>query len=66
MGKVVMEMWDPAPPAPMAKAKKRRGKNPDDLPMKNMESDPQRREVVTILFGPNRVANIPPMREKRR
>jgi hypothetical protein len=50
----------------MVKVKKRRGKNPDNLLMKNMESVPQKRETITILLGPNRVANIPPMREKRR
>ena len=45
---------------------KRRKRNPDNLPMKNMEIDPQRRDAITILLGPNRVANIPPIREKRR
>jgi hypothetical protein len=50
----------------MAKAKKRRGRNADDLLRKNMESDPQRSEAMTILFGPNRVASIPPKKEKRR
>jgi hypothetical protein len=50
----------------MAKLKKRREEKPDKLPMKNMERHPHRREVTTILFGPNRVANIPPIREKRR
>jgi hypothetical protein len=50
----------------MVKAKKRRGKNPDNLLMENMERDPHRRETITILLGPNRVVNTPPIKEKRR
>jgi hypothetical protein len=50
----------------MAKLKKRRAENSDNLLMKNMERAPHRREANTILLGPNRVASIPPIREKRR
>ncbi len=50
----------------MVKLKKRRGMKDDNLLMKNMERAPHRREATTILLGPNRVASIPPMREKRR
>jgi hypothetical protein len=46
--------------------KKRSEKNPDNLLTKNIERAPHRREVTTILLGPNRVANIPPIREKIR
>ncbi len=49
----------------MAKLKKRRGGNPESLLME-IERAPHRREAVTILLGPNRVASMPPIREKRR
>jgi hypothetical protein len=50
----------------MAKVKKRRGKNPDNLLIENIEIAPHKREAITILLGPNRVASTPPIREKRK
>jgi hypothetical protein len=50
----------------MAKVKKSKEMNPENLLIRNMEMEPHKRERITILLGPNRVASVPPINEKRR
>jgi hypothetical protein len=66
MGRVVIEICAPAAPAPMAKVKKSKEKNPENWLMENMERELQRREAMIMRLEPNRVASIPLIREKRR
>ncbi len=52
MGSVVIAIWAPAAPAPMAKVKRSIGANPDPLLRRNMETELQRSETTTTFLEP--------------